>query len=314
MERDVVTKASSYVHCHVHADTSMLDGAARIDDLLAECVRMEMPALAITDHGNMFSAYELWSKARKSGINPIIGMEAYCASKSRHDRKKVALVEGSEPIAYTHVTLLAETTAGMHNLFRLSSLASLEGSYHKPRVDRELLAQYHEGIIATTGCPGGEVPRLLQASRFDAACQAASDYRDIFGPENYFCELMDHGIDIERSTREDTVRLAQRLGLPYLATNDAHYVRQSDARSHDVLLCVQTGARISDADRFRFEGGPEYYLKSPEQMRALFDAEFPDACDNTLAIAERCHVEFIEGRRDLMPRFAMPGVVSSHPA
>lgn len=296
----------SWVSLHTHSDYSMLDGAAHIDDLLAECVRLGMPALAVTDHGNCFGAYELWRKAKDRGINGIVGMEAYCAPQSRHDRKKVPLVEGSEPVAYTHMTLLAETTVGMHNLFRLSSLAGLEGAYYKSRVDRELLARYHEGIIATTGCPGGEVPRLLQAGRFEDACRAAADYRDIFGAESYFVELMDHGIDIERSTREDTVRLAQRLGLPYLATNDSHYTRQSDARSHDALLCVQTGARISDADRFRFEGGPEYYLKSPAQMRILFDDFGDEACDNTLTVAERCHVEFIEGRRDLMPRFEIP--------
>jgi DNA polymerase-3 subunit alpha len=295
----------SFCHLHCHADTSMLDGAARIDDLLAECVRMGMPALAITDHGNMFSAYELWSKARKRGINPIPGMEAYVSPGSRHVRKKVPLFEGGEPEMYTHMTLLAETTEGMHNLFRLASLASLQGFYYRPRVDRELLAQYHEGIIATTGCPTGEVPRLLQAGRFDAACQAAADFRDIFGPGNYYVEIMDHGIDIERSTRADTVRLAQRLALPYLATNDLHYTRASGAKPHDALLCVQTGARMSDVDRFKFES-EEFYLKSPAQMRALFDVEFPDACDNTLAIAERCHVEFIEGRRDLMPRFTVP--------
>lgn len=678
----------SWVSLHTHSDYSMLDGAARIDDLLVECVRMGMPALAITDHGNMFGAYELWSKARKCGINPIVGMEAYLAPKSRHDRKKVSLVDGSEPIAYTHITLLAETTAGMHNLFRLSSLASLEGSYHKPRCllpgqeimtrrgsqkienirigdevlthrgrfrpvtgvtknaydgelygiqlsgryrrvtwmtgehpvlirrrngdkhwieacriaggrpgtgtreavdcwnswvclprvrsdstplaeirtadyvswtptpsdpnrffrtsarrgmgptnhyanfpavipldfdfgfliglylseghilrsqevswsfhqdetelidfcqkmterlvgrkatvdhrmdrpdykgvsvrsssallsqllhslcdsgrchklhmpdfvfeapesfmdglfrgvlagdgsktrsevialnvtseqlhwqmrtlaarlrsdfsgtycgpvasdkhsqqylsyfspdhelqhrrtasdrdfvykpikevlrrpydgfvyniaikedhsyvtdfavhncDRELLAQYSTGIIATTGCPGGEVPRLLQSGRFDAACQAASDYRDIFGPDNYFLELMDHGLDIERSTREDLVRLKNKLGLPGLATNDLHYTYAKDTKSHDVLLCIQTGARVSDAQRFRFES-EEFYLKSPAQMRALFDSEFPEACDNSLRIAERVSVEFTEGRRDLMPRFAV---------
>lgn len=296
----------SYCHLHCHSDFSMLDGAARIDDLLAECVRMGMPALAITDHGNCFGAYELWRKAKDLGIKGIPAIEAYVAPQSRHARKEESLPGGGPPIRYTHMTLLAENTEGMHNLFKLSSLASLEGMYYHWRVDRELLAQYSRGVIATTGCPSGEVARLLQAGLFDAACQAASDYLDIFGPENYFVELMDHGIDIERSTREDTVRLAKRLGLPFLATNDAHYTHQSDARSHDALLCVQTGARIGDADRFRFEGGPEYYLKSPEQMRALFDAEVPGACDNSLAIAERCHVEFVEGRRDLMPRFEVP--------
>ncbi len=296
----------SFTHCHVHADTSMLDGAARIDDLLAECVRMGMPALAITDHGNMFSAYELWRKAKDVSIKGIPGCEIYCAPRSRHARKEEPLPGGGPPIKYTHMTLLAETTEGMHNLFKLSSLASMEGMYYHWRADRDLLTRHSRGIIATTGCPGGEVPRLLQSGLFEAACQAASDYRDIFGADSYFVEIMDHNIDIERSTREDAVRLAKRLGLPFLATNDAHYVWQSDARSHDALLCVQTGKTISNPTRFKFEGGPEYYLKSPEQMRALFDDEFPDACDNTLVIADRCNVEFVEGRRDLMPRFTVP--------
>lgn len=299
----------SWVSLHTHSDYSMLDGAARIDDLLAECVRMGMPALAITDHGNMFGAYELWSKARKCGINPIVGIEAYLAPQSRHARKEEPLPGGGPPIRYTHMTLLAETAEGMHNLFRLSSLASSQGFYYHPRMDRELLAQHSKGIIATTGCPGGEVPRLLQTGRFDAACQAASDYRDVFGAENYFLELMDHGLEIERSTRADLVRLKKKLGLPGLATNDLHYTYAREAKSHDVLLCIQTGARMSDVQRFRFEAD-EFYLKSPAQMRALFDDEFPEACDNSLHISERAHVEFTEGRRDLMPKFNVPAETS----
>ncbi|MGH4010545.1 MAG: PHP domain-containing protein, partial [Pseudonocardiaceae bacterium] len=217
----------SFVHLHTHTEFSMLDGAARLDDLFAECVRMGMPALAMTDHGNVFGAYEFWKKANAHGVKPIIGMEGYLSPGSRHERKRVVLAGGNDADnpgeMYTHMTLLAENTEGMHNLFRLSSLASLEGYYYKPRMDRELLDTYGTGIIATTGCPSGEVQRLLQQDKFDAACQAAADYRDIFGQENFFCELMDHGIEIERRVRDDLVRLKKTLDLPVLATNDLHY-------------------------------------------------------------------------------------------
>jgi DNA polymerase-3 subunit alpha len=287
----------------------MLDGAARLDDLFAECVRMGMPALAMTDHGNVFGAYEFWKKANAHGVKPIIGMEGYLSPGSRHERKRVVLAAGSNDVdnpgeMYTHMTLLAENTEGMHNLFRLSSLASLEGYYYKPRMDRELLAAYGKGIIATTGCPSGEVQRLLQQDKFGAACQAAADYRDIFGRDNFFCELMDHGIEIERRVRDDLVRLKKTLELPGLATNDLHYTFPEDAKPHEVLLCVQTGKTMSDPNRFKFDA-QDFYLKSPAQMREQWDGEFPEACDNTLRVAERVHVEFTEGR-DLMPRFPVP--------
>ncbi|MGH3692437.1 MAG: DNA polymerase III subunit alpha [Pseudonocardiaceae bacterium] len=299
----------SFVHLHTHTEFSMLDGAARLDDLFAECARMGMPALAMTDHGNVFGAYEFWKKANAHGIKPIIGMEGYLSPGSRHERKRVVLAgeasrDDNPGEMYTHMTLLAEHTEGMHNLFRLSSLASLEGHYYKPRIDRELLAAYGEGIIATTGCPSGEVARLLRQDKFAAACQAASDYRDIFGRESFFCELMDHGIEIERRVRDDLARLKKILDLPGLATNDLHYTYAEDARPHEVLLCVQTGKTISDPHRFRFDA-QDFYLKSPQQMRDQWDGEFPEACDNTLGIAERVHVGFTEGR-DLLPRFPVP--------
>lgn len=286
----------------------MLDGAARLGDLFAACAQLGMDSLAITDHGNMFGAYEFWSKAREHGIRPIIGMEGYVAPGSRHVRSRAtldgSLVDDTNPgEMYTHMTLLAETTAGMHNLFRLSSLASLEGMYYKPRMDRELLTAYAGGLIATTGCPSGEVARLLQKGQFDAACTAAGDYADIFGRGNYYVEYMDHGTEIERSTLVDLHRLQQRLVLPAIATNDLHYVRDSDATAHDALLCVQTKKTLDDPQRFRFEGNG-YHLKSPAEMRQLWDDTVPNACDNTLAIAERCHVEFAP--RDLMPRFPVP--------
>ncbi|MGH3607876.1 MAG: DNA polymerase III subunit alpha [Pseudonocardiaceae bacterium] len=301
--------SDSFVHLHTHTEFSMLDGAARLDDLFTECVRMGMPALAMTDHGNVFGAYEFWKKANANGVKPIIGMEGYLSPGSRHERKRVVLARGSNDVdnpgeMYTHMTLLAENTEGMHNLFRLSSLASLEGYYYKPRMDRELLAAYGKGIIATTGCPSGEVQRLLQQDKFGAACQAAADYRDIFGRENFFCELMDHGIEIERRVRDDLVRLKKTLELPGLATNDLHYTFPEDAKPHEVLLCVQTGKTMSDPNRFKFDA-QDFYLKSPAQMREQWDGEFPEACDNTLQVAERVHVEFTEGR-DLMPRFPVP--------
>ncbi|MGH3788062.1 MAG: DNA polymerase III subunit alpha [Pseudonocardiaceae bacterium] len=311
-EADLPVPGDSFVHLHTHTEFSMLDGAARLDDLFTECVRMGMPALAMTDHGNVFGAYEFWKKANAHGIKPIIGMEGYLSPGSRHERKRVVLAAaagGGQDTdnpgeMYTHMTLLAENTEGMHNLFRLSSLASLEGYYYKPRMDRELLAAYGKGIIATTGCPSGEVQRLLLQDKFDAACQAAADYRDIFGRENFFCELMDHGIEIERRVRDDLIRLKKTLDLPGLATNDLHYTFPEDAKPHEVLLCVQTGKTMSDPKRFKFDA-QDFYLKSPAEMRELWDGEFPEACDNTLRVAERVHVEFAEGR-DLMPRFPVP--------
>ncbi|ABK52827.1 DNA polymerase III, alpha subunit [Acidothermus cellulolyticus 11B] len=298
----------SFVHLHVHTEYSMLDGAARIKDLLAETVAMGAPAIAMTDHGNVYGAYDFYKQARACGINPIIGMEGYLAPGSRFDRRRVSLATagpGDENAGemYTHITLLAENTDGMHNLFRLSSLASLEGFYYKPRMDRELLATYAKGIIATTGCPSSEVNRLLQQGKYAAARQAAAEYRDIFGAENFYCELMDHGLEIERRVRDDLLRLARELRLPLLATNDLHYTYAQDWEAHEVLLCVQTGKTLADPNRFKFDA-KEFYLKTPAQMRELF-RDLPEACDNTLAIAERVHVEFAEGA-NLMPRFPVP--------
>jgi DNA polymerase-3 subunit alpha len=301
------TKAGdSFVHLHVHTEYSMLDGAARLKDLFAEAARMEMPALAMTDHGNVFGAYDFYKQAKAAGIKPIIGMEAYLAPASRFERKRVALTGSGDDNAgemYTHMTMLAENTAGMHNLFRLSSLASLEGYYYKPRVDRELLQTYSAGLIATTGCPSGEVNRLLQQGQYELAKKAASDYRDIFGRDNFFCELMDHGIEIERRHRDDLIRLAKELQLPFVATNDLHYTYAKDWEAHEVLLCVQTGKTWADPNRFKFDAR-DFYLKTSAEMRELW-RDFPEACDNTLAIAERVHVEFAEGA-NLMPQFPVP--------
>ena len=304
-----------FVHLHVHTEYSMLDGAARLSDLFAEASRQGMPALAMTDHGNVFGAYDFWKQARAAGVRPIIGMEGYYVPVgSRFDRQPFELGAGADvpgedtglargKQAYTHMTLLAESTQGMHNLFRLSSLASLEGHYRKPRFDRDLLQTYANGLIATTGCPSGEVNRWLQVGRYDKALAAAADYRDILGAGNFYVELMDHGLDIERRTRTDLLRLARELALPLVATNDLHYTFPSDAEAHEVLLCVQTGKTLADPGRFRFDAR-DFYLKSAQEMRAVW-SELPEACDATLAIAERCEVTFAEGR-DLMPRFPVP--------
>jgi DNA polymerase-3 subunit alpha len=286
----------------------MLDGAARVADLVAEVARQEMPAIAMTDHGNVFGAFDFYKQAKKVGVKPIIGIEAYVAPESRFEKKRVKWADGGEDDvsgggAYTHMTILAENNEGLSNLFRLSSLASLEGYYYKPRMDRELLTQYSKGLIATTGCPGGEIQTRLRMGAFKEAMAAASDYRDIFGRENFFLEIMDHGIDIESRVKADLLKLGKELGLPLLATNDLHYTFHEDARSHEALLCVQSGSTLADPKRFKFDND-EFYLKTPAQMRELFK-EIPESCDNTLLIAERCNVTLREGE-NLLPRFEVP--------
>ncbi|HEU4676002.1 MAG TPA: DNA polymerase III subunit alpha [Motilibacteraceae bacterium] len=306
-----MASTDSFVHLHVHTEYSMLDGAARLKDLFAEASRMGMPALAMTDHGNTFGAYDFWRQARGAGVKPIIGTEAYLTPGHTHrtDKTRVRWGNGGEDDvsgggAYTHMTLLAETTAGMHNLFRLSSLASLEGYYYKPRMDRELLQTYGKGLIATTGCPSGEIQTLLRLGRYEDAKTSAGEFRDIFGRENFFCELMDHGLGIETRIRQDLLRLAKEMSLPLVATNDLHYTYKDDATAHEVLLCVQSGSTLADPNRFRFDA-QDFYLKSAGEMRSLW-REHPEACDNTLLIAERCDVSFTEGEGRYMPRFPCP--------
>jgi len=290
----------------------MLDGAARLKDLFAETSRMGMPALAMTDHGNLYGAYEFYKQAIAAGVRPIIGMEAYLTpGTARQDKTRVRWAEGGENDvsgggAYTHMTMLAADAEGLHNLFRLGSMASLEGYYYKPRADRELLERYGKGIIATTGCPSGEIQTWLRIGDFDRACQAASDYRDIFGPDNFYLELMDHGLDIETRVRADLLKLGERLGLRPIVSNDLHYTYAGDAQAHEVLLCVQSGSTLADPKRFKLDA-TDFYLKSPEQMRALWDAQMPGACDNTLEIAERIgDYASVFAARNLMPQFPVP--------
>ncbi|MCJ1707971.1 DNA polymerase III subunit alpha [Microbacterium sp. VKM Ac-2923] len=289
----------------------MLDGAARIGPMVQEAVKQGMPAIAVTDHGNTFAAYEFYKTAKDAGIKPIIGIEAYVTPGThRSDKARVRWgtpeqqgddVSGSG--AYTHMTLLSETTEGMHNLFRLSSRASMEGYYFKPRMDRELLQTYGKGLIATTGCPSGEVQTRLRLGQYDAARAAAAEFQDIFGKDNYFAEIMDHGLSIERRVMTDLLKISKDLGIPLVGTNDLHYTHQHDATSHAALLCVQSGSTLDDPKRFKFDGDG-YYVKSPAEMRQIFRDNL-EACDNTLLIAERCDVQF-NTSANYMPRFPVP--------
>ena len=286
----------------------MLDGAARIEKLAEEVARSGDGAIAMTDHGNVFGAFDFYKTMKNAGVKPIIGIEAYVAPESRFDKKRVKWAEGGEDDvsaggAYTHMTLWAENNVGLANLFRLSSLASLEGFYYKPRMDRELLSQYSQGIIATTGCAAGEIQTRIRMGAYNEARAAAANYRDIFGADNYFVEIMDHDIEIERRVKDDLLKLAKELGLPLVATNDLHYTYSDDAKHHEALLCIQSGTTLADPKRFKFEG-KEYYLKDAATMRRIFkDLEI--ACDNTLAIAERCNIKMRENE-NLLPQFAVP--------
>ncbi len=300
----------SFTHLHTHTEFSMLDGAARIGALVAAAAADGQPALGITDHGNMYGVLDFYKACRDQGITPIIGTEAYMAAESRHERPvrrgKVddtgGDAEGGQKLYY-HLTLLSETVEGYRNLLKLSSAAYLEGYYYKPRLDWELLERHHEGLIATTGCLGGVVLQALLAGQFDEAERRAARLQDIFGKEHLFVELQDHGIADQHRTNPQLVEIAKRIGAPLLATNDSHYTHREDAVAHDALLCVQTGALLSDTNRFHFEG-TEHYLKSAREMRHLF-SELPEACDNTLLIAERADVQIELGKPSL-PEFPVP--------
>lgn len=298
-----------FTHLHVHTEYSMLDGAARLGDLFTYAKELGMKSMATSDHGFLFGAFDFWKQAKAHDIKPIIGVEAYLTPGThRTDRSRVRWGDGSRDDvsgggAYTHMTMWAETTEGMHNLFRASSIASLEGQLYKPRMDREVLQTYSKGLIATTGCPSGEVQTRLRLGQFDEAVQAASEFRDIFGKDNFYCEVMDHGLDIERNVQEDLHRLAKKLNLPFVATNDLHYTRQEDHTAHAALLCVQSGSTLTDPKRFKFDAD-NFYLRSAEEMYALF-GDIPGACENTLEIAERCNVEF-NTKANYMPNFPVP--------
>jgi DNA polymerase III alpha subunit/intein/homing endonuclease len=300
----------SFVHLHQHTEYSMLDGAARIGDVVASAVRDGQPAMGITDHGNMYGVLDFYKACRAQGVKPIIGTEAYMAHDSRSERPprrgrvddSGGDTEGGRKLYY-HLTLLAEDNTGYRNLIQLASRAYLEGYYYKPRIDWELLESHHQGVIATTGCLGGHVLQSLMNQGFDAALEKAARLQDIFGRDHLFVEIQDHGLADQQRTNPDLLRIAKKIGAPLLATNDSHYVHREDAVAHDALLCVQTGSLMSDPNRFKFTGD-HHYLKSAEEMRRLF-SEVEVACDNSLWIAERCDVE-IEFGKPQLPDFPLP--------
>jgi DNA polymerase-3 subunit alpha len=300
----------SFVHLHCHADGSMLDGLALVKDLVPAVEALGMPAIALTDHGSMAATYDLYKATKGTSVKPIFGTELYLSPDvPRSHRAPVRWNAGGDDDvsgagAYTHMTLLAETDQGLTNMFGISSETYLSGVYRKPRADEVLLQQYSGGVIATSGCPSGEVQTWLRIGDYEKAKAAAAKFADIFGWDNFFIELMNHGLAIEQRVIADLIRMSKELRLPAVATNDLHYVKQSDAKTHEALLCVSSGSKLHDPNRFKFDA-EDFYLKTPAEMRRIWDGEAPDACDNTLVIAERCQATFVEGK-NLMPKFPIP--------
>ncbi len=292
-------KHSGFVHLHNHTSYSLLDGASRIDDLIAATKRMNMPALAVTDHGNMFGAIDFYKKATGAGVKPIIGMETYVAGTKRTDHFRV---EGY-PDGGFHLVLLVKNQIGYKNLMKLSSAAYLEGFYFRPRIDRELLTEHHEGLIALSACQKGEVAYWLARDNVDRAEEAARYYSQTLGKDNFYIEIQNHGLDGELKVLPMLVDLAHRMNLPLVCTNDCHYLKQEDSEAHDALLCIQTGKLVTDTDRMKYETD-QIYFKSPEEMQTVF-ADYPEAIDNTIKIAERCNLE-IELGKLLLPAFPIP--------
>ena len=313
--------AGNFVQLHNHTHSSLLDGASKVPDLVKRVKELGMPAVGITDHGNMHGAYELWRAAVDSGVKPIIGIEAYVTPETaRQDKTRVSWDTNWTPVPgharnpddvsggglITHLTMWAENDEGLVNLIKASSVANLEGRVMRyPRMDKEVLSTYSKGVIASSGCPSGIIQTRLRLGQFDEALRAAGEFQDIFGKDNFYIELMDHGLSIESKVTGDLLTIAKKLGAPLLATNDSHYVMEADKDAQDAMLCINSGATLDDPNRFKFEGSG-YYIKSAEEMRELFK-DHPDACDNTLEIAERCNVIFDDHEDGaFMPQFDCP--------
>ncbi|MBN1939419.1 MAG: DNA polymerase III subunit alpha [Candidatus Aminicenantes bacterium] len=290
--------APGFIHLHNHSEYSILDGAVRLDALVEAAVKNNMPAVALTDHGNIFGAVKFQKAALDKGVKPIFGCEAYIAPRSRRDRE----AKNGEPPHY-HLLLLVENEVGYKNLCILLSKAYLEGFYYRPRIDKELLAAHHEGLIGFSACLRGEVAHLLGEGRDEEARNAAGTLAEIFGPKNFYIELMDHGLEPQKKINPKLISLARDLGLPLVATNDIHFLAKEDAETHDVLLCIQTNKKRSDTDRIRF-GSQEFYFKSPAEMERLF-AEVPEALENTFHVAARCDFQFPKGMH-FLPKFDPP--------
>jgi len=298
---------SDFVHLHVHTEYSLLDGAIKIDELIKQASLYKMPALAITDHGNIFGAIEFYRTAKKAGIKPLIGCEMYVAPGSRLEKTKINLDKNLPEEAAFHLVLLAKDLSGYKNLTNLLSKAYIEGFYYKPRIDKEILAQYSSGLIGLSACLKGEIPYYLQHGNRKMACDIASSYKDIFGAGNFFLEIQNNGIAEQEDANRKLIELAKDLNLPLAATNDCHYLMKEDSRAHDILLCIQTGKTVRDEKRLRFETD-DCYFKSPQEMIQAF-REVPEAIKNTLYIAECCNLEFDLGK-SLLPSFTPPDGMS----
>ena len=288
----------AFTHLHVHTEYSLLDGSNKINEYVSRVKELGMDSAAITDHGVMYGVIDFYRAAKAAGINPILGCEVYVAPGSRFDREA-----GSGDDRYYHLVLLAENNQGYQNLMKIVSKGFVEGFYYKPRVDLELLREYHEGLIALSACLAGEVARYLQKGMYEEGKKAALRYQEIFGEGNFFLELQDHGIPQQQMVNQQLMRMHQETGIQLVATNDVHYTYETDADSHDILLCLQTGKKLTDTDRMRYEGG-QYYVKSEEEMAALFPYA-PEALENTHKIAQRCHVD-IEFGNTKLPRYDVP--------
>jgi DNA polymerase-3 subunit alpha len=295
--------AGDFVHLHLHSQYSLLDGANRLPELCRRVAELGMPAVAVTDHGNMFGAFHFFHEAMQHGVRPIIGVEAYIAPADRRDREAQAASESGEGYAY-HLTLLAATPKGYRNLVRLVSEAYLTGFYHRPRMDKALLREYAEGLIGLSGCLKGEVAGALSRGNYPAAKAAFYEYEEIFGKGNFYVEIMDHGLPQQTAIVPDLLRLSTETGAPVVATNDSHYLRRDDAFPHEVLLCIGMGKTLEDERRMRFYND-EFYVKNPEEMLSRFRSWSVEAVTNTVAVAERCAVEFDTAGLHL-PTFTTP--------
>ncbi len=290
-----MSSATPFVHLHCHTDYSLLDGACEITQLMDLVAQQKMPAVAMTDHGNLFGAVEFYNAAKEKGIHPVIGCEVYVSQQG--------LASRSETDRYNHLVLLCQNQEGYRNLINLVSTAFLEGFYYKPRIDKDLLAQHSKGLIALSACLRGDINETLLANRYEEAKRLAYTYTDIFGKDNFFLEIQDHGLDQDKIVVPQVHRLSQETRIPLVATNDSHYMRKDDARAHEILLCIQTGKTMSDPQRMRFTQ-PEFYLKTRDEMLRMF-GEMEDALDRTWEIAQRCQVS-LEKVKEPFPKFDVP--------